>query len=1247
MIKPLIDDLCAAVPELSRPVVSAFLSRLPDAYFTYFDREQWPLHLREMAQLAVDQPVRLRIDSLSEGKVSVTVMGFDYPFEFSLITGILSGNGFNILSGESFTYAPSDSLKDGSRSLIIDHFVGTLPPNQDSQVWTRQVKVHFNVVFADLEARSKDRLDAAELMVSRLVAERLGSMHLAGEPKTVPVDLQLDNSHPAFTRLRITAQDTPCFLYALSSALSRHDIDIVHVRIRTRGTKVEDEMDLSTRSGEKITDSGLLDRLRVSVILTKAFTYVLDRAPNPQRAFERFGALVDTIMSIPDNKKWVEFLSNPMALKDLARLLGTSDYLWEDFIRQHLESLLPILKPHLQDRHFYQGLSNAAERLKGLIENQPFDIQKAKINQFKDHELFAIDLNHILGGSNILTLSRQLTELAELVVRTSFEVVYADFVYRYGEPQTVAGLPVSVAIVGLGKLGGAAMGYASDIEMMVIYSDNGATSGQTVIANSEFFDSLMRGILNFIQTKRDGIFELDVRLRPYGKDGPLAVSLESFCHYYGPGGPAHFYELLALVRLRGFAGDRKFRSQIERLRDQFLYHSNRLQLKELWELRKKQFEEKTTANVKNAKFSPGALVDLEYAVQALQVEYGSRHPKVRTPRIRAALQALHEIGVLAQSVVLELEGAYLFLRQLNNSLRMLRGSAKDLDIPDPAHLDFAVLAERFGYRQTADLQATQQLHMDFEMHTAMVRVFVRNHFSQYAPLSTGVGTVADLILEATPSDALIAHVLQAAGFKNVKRAYANFRRLADLSGQRETFSRMAILACDQLGTHADPDRALNNWERFATQLPAPEAHFELIMGQPRRLPLMLDLFSSSQFLSDIVVKFPDWMDWVTSPQTLQSPLNRLQYRDLFLEWTQIHPDWDWRRLVRTFRQRHTLRVAVRDLCIQAPFLDITRGLSHLAETILAETVDHFWGLFPPTINGYSKDDLKASVCVLAFGKLGGTELNYSSDIDLVVIWDHTRVRSGDVEDMMAILTQLTRDLQSELMTHTSEGMAYRVDFNLRPYGRTGHLVVTVAEMLDYYASAARFWEFQALLKARPVAGNWGVGFDFLYEVFPIMLRGCAKHDILGRVLKMRNKRLAQLSQSEGDVVNVKLGRGGIRDIEFLAQALQLARLTQWTGLARRNTLYVLSRLHLSGQLRLEDSRMLQVNYVFLRRLEHLLQMLEDRQTHRLPDDPTELLALARKLGGADAIAESLKSSVAEQMEAVATLFEHTIKESIQ
>ncbi len=1218
-MKPAPNELLKLCPELPPALLTEHLARLDDNYFDFFQPVQIQRHLRALAGLSPAAPSAVIFDPGPGRRMACTVMAFDYPALFSLITGLMAAGGFNILAGEIFTYARRPDGA-GGRRMIIDYFTGELDAGTDNAGWPAEFEKSIGTAIALLE---NGKIEEARRRVNEMVAARLAGLRLADLPVLYPVTLDL---RPAggYTRLRVMAQDTPAFLFAMSSALALQDISIERVRIRTEAGWITDEIDVLDRDGRPLSDPARLDRLKFSALLTKQFTYFLGHAPDPYAALCRFEHMVESIINTPASGAWADLLARPDALQELARLLGASDFIWEDFIRLQYESLLPILQPHVAGRRFAHPPAGLRRALQTELDAAAsYEEKFQRLNAFKDREIFRIDLDHILQPDiDVRAFAESLTQLAEAVIQSAAELIYRLLVDRHGRPGTVAGLETVWTICGLGKFGGVAMGYASDIELLMVYNDNGRTSGPAPLSNAEFFDSFARMLADKVRAKREGIFHIDLRLRPYGNSGPLASSLESFCRYYAPDGPAQAYERLALVRLRHVAGDPALGARVERLRDELIYAGQQLDIKSLRQLRAKQWAAKsdqdaaprpagrrTTAGgvagdgrPDNAKFSPGALVDLEYDVQILQVMHAPRFPKLRTPRIHEALEALAEMGVLTPDESRELTGAYYFLRRLINGLRMLRGSARDLCLPPEGAPEFIHLARRMGYRQTPDMSSEQQLRVDFGTHTATVRAFVERHFGRAALPGPPGGNLADLVLsEALPPD-VSRKILRAAGFQDCRRALTNLQRLAGDAGRRTAFARLAVLAGDSLKHSADPDMALNNWERFTQALPDAAGHYALLLSQPRRLEILLGIFAASQFLADTLIRNPGFFDWVTAPDVFNAqrsmPAIETDLRN-FLD----DAGGDWRDAVRQFRRREILRTGARDICLRAPLPEITADITALAETIIRLALERFWAEDGGAVPGF---------CVLAFGKLGGRELNYSSDIDLLGI-----CAGGDPREQETCSRALRR-IAADLAGHTAEGYAYRVDFRLRPYGSAGQLVYPLPALLEYYRRQAALWEVQALLKARPVAGDPALGNAFLQGAGEILRLPRMPERVAASIRRLRALACGKIAAGGGcQPCDLKNGPGGIRDLEFLVQGLQLIHAGRRPEVLNGNTLASLTLLAGAGILPAAEAESLRTDYILLRRVEHCLQLFEDRQVHDIPQDPPALAALARRAIGSD------------------------------
>jgi glutamate-ammonia-ligase adenylyltransferase len=428
--------------------------------------------------------------------------------------------------------------------------------------------------------------------------------------------------------------------------------------------------------------------------------------------------------------------------------------------------------------------------------------------------------------------------------------------------------------------------------------------------------------------------------------------------------------------------------------------------------------------------------------------------------------------------------------------------------------------------------------------------------------------------------------------------------------------------CSPLGRilprSADPDMALNNLERFlanpagAVQLPS------LIENRARSLETLVQLFATSQFLSDALVTHPEFSDMLRVPLR-RSPSQKELQRELQSEVTSAYENSAVSRAFRHFRQRQILRVGANDIIRERPLEEVSRDISRVAdaalEVALATALAHVGDRFgqPFTAAGVA-----ARCVLLAFGKHGGKELNYSSDIDLMFLYDEEGTTRGrrtvtsisNGEFFGRVLTEVVRLLGA----HTDQGQAYRIDLRLRPEGHRGPLARSLASTLSYYDTLGRTWERQALIKIRPVAGDLEFGETFLRAIEPFVYR---KYLSFGEIneIKVLKRRIEQKTGQAGESdTDVKTGHGGIRDIEFTIQFLQLLNGGDLPAVRQRNTLKAMEALEHAGCLNDQEYHILADAYRFLRKTEHRLQLMFDLQTHRLPSTTEELLKLALRMG---------------------------------
>ncbi len=413
----------------------------------------------------------------------------------------------------------------------------------------------------------------------------------------------------------------------------------------------------------------------------------------------------------------------------------------------------------------------------------------------------------------------------------------------------------------------------------------------------------------------------------------------------------------------------------------------------------------------------------------------------------------------------------------------------------------------------------------------------------------------------------------------------------------------------------DADMALNNLERFLANPQALPVLPTLMENRGRTLEILLQLFSTSHFFSDLLSINPDFLDMLRVPLR-RSPSHTELLGQLQTELSTRTDDQEILRAFRRFRQRQILRIGSNDIIRDRPLEEITRDLSRVADvsveaalTVAQQTVSRRFG------QPWTQDNAPARCVVLAFGKHGGEELNYSSDIDLMFLYDEEgSTRGGSTIGNDEFFARVATEVIRLLSAHTDRGQAYRVDLRLRPEGQRGPLARSLASTLSYYDTLGRTWERQALIKVRPVAGDLGLGQRFLQAIESFVYRKYLTFAEINEIKSVKRRIEYKTSQEGVSASEVKTGRGGIRDIEFTIQFLQLLNGVDLVELRQRNTLLALEALERVGCLTDQEYRVLDDAYRFLRKTEHRLQLLFDLQTHQLPENRDELTKLALRMG---------------------------------
>ncbi|VAX40869.1 Glutamate-ammonia-ligase adenylyltransferase [hydrothermal vent metagenome] len=705
--------------------VALHMVKMKPSYQKAFSEAEINQHAAMLGRISQDHLVEMEVEPTEDHLQKLTIVGFDLLGDLSMMCGLLSVYGFNIVRGNVFSNAqiqlPNEKMSQGFVNIfVIKPPLELLLP----EVWLR-FRDDLESLLQEIRA---GRTHVAHGKMAKQVSQALRERQPA-ETALYPIDVEIDNDFsPDATLLKIQGKDTAGFLYELTNALTLSKVNIRQVVIETTGQQVNDSLLVTEQNGKKITDPTRQQELQAAVVLIKHFTHLLPRSPNPESALLHFRDFLEQLFQQPNWLEELASLNNSEVLSALARLLGVSDFLWEDFLRLQHQNLFPVLRDVelLAKRKPKQQLIDELNlELKGATE---FKEQKKRLNAFKDREMFRVDMRHIMGHiPEFGIFANELTHVADVVVTGALHICKSQLRNKYGAPQIIETQKETtkikecpLAICALGKCGGREIGFASDIELIFLYEANGKTSGPKVITNAEYYEKLVNKFRKTIVSRQEGIFQIDLRLRPYGKAGPLGVSLDAFEKYFTSDGAAWPYERQALVKLRFITGDVLFGEKVIALRDQLVYTGEPFDAASMRAMREKQVNQLVQAGTINAKLSPGGLVDCEYLVQGLQITYGNKHPLLRTRSTWKAIKRLKEIKILTEAEHAELHDAYIFLRRLIDALRMVRGHAKDLTVPHVESEEFLFLARRLGYGQ-----AISKLQKEFELHTTNVQKFAK------------------------------------------------------------------------------------------------------------------------------------------------------------------------------------------------------------------------------------------------------------------------------------------------------------------------------------------------------------------------------------------------------------------------------------------------------------------------------------------------------------------------------------------
>ena len=793
-------------------------------------------------------------------------------------------------------------------------------------------------------------------------------------------------------------------------------------------------------------------------------------------------------------------------------------------------------------------ISSLAEDIEGL---------KSDLRRFRNRSMLRILWREIFGLARLDETLQQLSLLADLALDAATRCAERTLMPRYGSVRDVDGKRVPLVTLGMGKLGGRELNFSSDIDLIFLFTHDGETDGARSISAQEYFGRLTRKIVALIgEVTVDGfVFRIDTRLRPFGESGPPVVSfaaLESYLLQHGRG-----WERYAYVKAR-IVGSQPSEAVVDELLNglikpfvyrRYLDYGVFESLREMHAMIAAEVTRRELTD--NIKLGPGGIREAEFIVQSFQLVRGGNDTALQGRELQKILPRLVSRRGLSAASAARLLDAYRFLRRLENFIQAIRDQQTH-DLPQgSADRERLCLAMNYA-GWTALLQDLAKHRATISQEFGHVAVPVdgddtplRERFQRAWESAWDEPQWLELLTREGCSDA--------APLASLVVAFANAPATEQIDAiAAKRLSRfMPSLLCEVLRS-SEPLTALTRVLDVVAHVLRRSAYLALLNENPAAMRRLVDLCARSRYVADQIARQPALLDELLDPQLYSSAVGKSDLEEELRARTSAIARGDSEARMDSivgFQRAIKFRIAVADFTGSLPIMKVSDGLTWLAETVLEEALSVVWedmtarhGVPCYTIDGKKHE---AGFGIVGYGKLGGLELSYGSDLDIVFLHDSrgkSRATDGEKSlDNTLFFARLVRRLVLFLTTQTGSGSLYDIDTRLRPDGRSGLLVTSTEAFERYQEDNAWTWEHQALLRARPVAGSPAVAREFERIRRDTLIDRVKRDSLRADVISMRQRMRKQLDKTSDEYFDLKNGVGGIGDIEFLVQYLVLSR----------------------------------------------------------------------------------------------------------
>ena len=909
----------------------------------------------------------------------------------------------------------------------------------------------------------------------------------------------------------------------------------------------------------------------------KAWNNILERADEP---------LAETLRSLAER---------PNICTQLPRALACSPFIAE----------LSRRKPQLLASLLADGsLSNPLSRTELVAELAAgLDADGAELNvvlrRFRQRHMLRIIWRDFCKLADTLETVRDTSWLAEVCIAAALDTCQDELEGKHGVPRgRRSGQPQQLIVLAMGKLGAGELNVSSDIDLIFAYPEAGETDGEhKPRSNEEFFTRLGRAVIAALDaTTADGfVFRVDMRLRPYGESGALAHNFTALEEYYQDQG--RDWERYALIKARPLTGDPERARELMTSLRPFIFRRY-VDFGVIESLR--TMKQGINAEVRrrgladNVKLGHGGIREVEFIAQCLQLIRGGRDLGLQQRELLPVLSECAELACLPVAAVTELRAAYLFLR---DSEHVIQGYADQQSQTLPATDEHRLaMITVMGFESWESYLVALDAHRDNVSRHFQELIAAPDEDNAEPELALGLGI--EQLTDATLSELGYSEPDEMLELLQALWASPRVESLQSEGKQRlEQFLPQLLLACADSDS---PDLALKRILPLVVAVIRRSAYLALLIENPGALHELVSLCAASPWIAEQMARSPVLLDELLDQASLYSAPDKQALEDELRQQVARLPLDDLEAqmdALRYFKAAHVLRVAASEIAGRLPLMKVSDKLTFIAEVILEHTLHLAWADLTTKFGEPQRPSEGKGFAIFGYGKLGGIELGYGSDLDLVFICEPVSQGVTDGErsiDNILFYTRLGQRIIHILEARMTLGQLYEVDMRLRPSGNSGMLVSTLAGFTSYQQDTAWTWEHQALVRARWVAGDAAVAAGFAQVRDGILTRERDEHELACEVVRMRErmrKHLLPKAMMEKGEFHLKQDSGGIVDIEFMVQYAVLAWSSKQPALAGwPDNVRILETLGREGLFTRAESEILTDGYLAYRSAAHQLAL---------------------------------------------------------